>query len=118
MEATGNTEGELDVATIVGLDAYSKDSQFIGRVSGLLPEAHVSEQAIEEGHTDPIGPDGQPIGPRHVLINGTGTVVQSTLIVKLESLDIDLAGRRVTLPLTVVEIEAMPHHDPHARPVP
>jgi hypothetical protein len=113
MDASDREVAKLDASSIVGLDAYSNDNQFIGRVSGYLPAVAVSEEAIVGGHVDPLRPDGQPVGPRHLVINGNGTIIQSTIIVTMEALDVDLPGRRVTLPLTIAEIEAMPHHDPN-----
>ena len=115
MEDESHDEAKLDGESIVGLDAYSRDGQFIGRVTSYLPTAPESEAELEEGHIDPTGPDGHLIGPKHLLIDGTGTIVQSTLVVTESALDVDLRGRRVTVPLSISEIEAMPQHDPNWR---
>ena len=96
-----------------GLDAYSADNQFIGRVSGYLPTAPESEMGLELGNYDAIDSRGHLIGKRHVMIDGTGTIIQCVLIVEVDSLQVDRAARRVTVPMTVAQIEAMPHRDPN-----
>ncbi len=112
MSAAHRENSKSDEASLVGLDAYSKDNVFIGRVSGFLPVVPVSEQRVEEGHTDGADAEGRIIGERHVVINGAGTVVQSTIVVAVGTLDTDLRGRRVVVPMTVAEIEARPKHIP------
>ena len=104
---------KLDGEGVVGLDAYSSDGQFVGRVTGYLPAVPENEQAAQEGQTDTVDSHGHRHGVPHLVINGKGTAVQSTLIVTPDSLNVDLAGRRVTLPLTIAQIEAMPQHDPN-----
>lgn len=99
--------------SVIGLDAYSRDNQFIGRVTGFVPAVREGEEGMEQVHTDPVGPHGEFLGPRHIVIDGTGTIVQSTMIVTADALQVDLRGRRATVPLTIAEIEAMPHHDPN-----
>jgi hypothetical protein len=111
MNALGYDEAKLDGADIAGLDAYTRDGVFIGRAMGWLPLVPEDEREMEEGHTDPAGRDGRPSGARHLVIDGTGTVVQSRLLVALSDLAVDLRGRRVTVPLTLAEIEARPKHD-------
>jgi hypothetical protein len=112
MNASNDKDAKLDAASILELDAYSEDDQFIGRVSGFLPTTPESELGVQRGHYDPVDAEGRIEGKRHVVIDGTGTIIQSMLIVKVDSLEIDLRGRRVTVPLSVHQIEAMPHHDP------
>ena len=114
MNISNRDEASVNAENVIGLDAYSKDNQFIGRVMDFLPTAEEDSQAFEDFPTDSSDINGRSLGPRHLLINGTGTVVQSKLVVALESLEVDLPGRRVIVPLTIAEIEAMPQHSSFA----
>jgi len=105
-----------DPRLLAGLDAYTQDNQFIGRVSGLLPEIPESEIAAELVRADPIDESGRAEGPEHVEINGIGTVIQTYLTVSIPELKVDWKGRRVTVPLTLAQIEAMPREN-RERPI-
>ena len=107
-----NHEEERLIEEIEALDAYSQDNQFIGRLTGYLPTAAEGELGEETGSYDTVRSDGTVVGERRVRIDGTGTPIQATIVVPVSSLQIDLRGRRVTVPLTVAQIESMPHHDP------
>ena len=97
-----------DPQMLVGLDAYTSDNQFVGRVSGLLPKVTESELNAELIRADPIDESGRVLGPEHVEINGIGTVIQTYLVASIPALSVDWHGRRITLPVTLAEIEAMP----------
>ena len=114
MMISNRDEASVNAESVIGLDAYSKDNQFIGRVMDFLPVVEEGSQAFEDFPTDSSDADGNPRGPRHLLVNGTGTIIQSKLVVALNSLEVDLPGRRVTVPLTIAEIEAMPQHSSFA----
>jgi hypothetical protein len=74
----------------------------------VLPERPESEIAAEEVSVDPLDASGRVEGPEHVAINGIGTVLQANLTVSVPELSVDWKGRRVTVPMTLAEIEAMP----------
>ena len=111
--ATVRNAAKPDASEALGLDAFTRDGQFVGRVKDYLPAVEEGERSMHEGRTDSVGPDGRRRGVPHLLVDGAGTVIQSTLIVTVDALEIDLPGRRVTLPVSLGEIEAMPQHDPN-----
>jgi len=98
----------IDPKQLVGMDAYSKDNQYIGSVYLVVPEEPEDEVAAEQERVDPLGKSGHVEVPEHVAINGIGTVLQANLTVSIPELSIDWKGRRVTVPMTLAQIEAMP----------
>lgn len=107
MNAQQMETDKLDEQTLVELDAYSSDGQYIGTVKGFLAAEPENEQASETGVFDVIGSDGRLQNGRRVVIDGIGTFVQSRLAVPVDQLTIDLKGRRVTVPLSLAEIESL-----------
>ena len=61
---------------------------------------------------DVIDRSGHLRGPRRVTIDGTGYVTQAEIAVPVDTLDFDFKGRRATLPMTLAQIEQIPHRDP------
>ncbi|HZO91475.1 MAG TPA: PRC-barrel domain-containing protein [Chthonomonadaceae bacterium] len=102
--------GLPETDNIYGMDVYSADGELIGRSAGYLDQVPDDEVAFERGPVDPINAAGEPIGPRHVLINGHGYSTQAQIVVPVDQLEIDARGRRITLRLTLDQIRAMPHY--------
>jgi len=97
----------LEGEDLAGLDVYSADGLPVGTVAGYLPAAPADAFALEKVPTDPVDPEGKPIGQRHLLIDGRGLPVQVRLSVPVDRVKIDLRGRRVTLPLTLAQIRSI-----------
>ena len=95
---------------VIGFDAYSADGQQVGRVAGYVDQVPEDKVALEPGTVDVVTPDGKPVGPRRLLVDGQGFALQAEIAVPEDQVTVDLPGRRVTLPLTVEQIRALPHH--------
>ncbi|HZT41910.1 MAG TPA: PRC-barrel domain-containing protein [Chthonomonadaceae bacterium] len=97
----------LEGDDLAGLDAYSADGLPVGTVAGYLPEAPEDAQALEEVTVDPVDPEGEPTGLRHLLIDGRGLPAQARISVPVDQVKVDLRGRRVTLPMTMEQIRSL-----------
>ena len=96
----------------MGLEVYSSDGQLIGRIHGYVDEVPEDEEDFEEGAIDLTDRAGHLLGARRVVIDGQGYVTQAEIAVPLTQLTLDYKGRRATLPLTLAQIEHIPHHLP------
>ncbi len=92
-----------------GLDAYSSDGQLVGRVVGFLEEIPMNEAELAEVPVDLLSSSIESAKSRRVLIDGHGYISQANIILPIDQLEIDWRGRRVVLPLTMAQIEHMPH---------
>jgi hypothetical protein len=116
METAQDVSMLADSNRLVGMDVYTKDTRYVGSVGGLLPTAPETEIDAELVAVDPVDNAGRPLGPEHIEILGIGTVIQTNLIARVDTLSVDWNGRRVTLPVTLAEIEAMPRES-RGRPI-
>ena len=96
----------------LGLEVFSSDGQPIGRINGYVEAIAETEEDTAEGQVDVIDREGHLLGPRRVTIDGRGYVTQAEIAVPLSTLVLDFKGRRATLPMTLTQIEQIPHRDP------
>lgn len=102
------TDGE----GLVGMDAYSADGHQVGRVSGYLDQVPENTAAFQPDTVDVLPPDGEPAGPRRLLVDGQGFATQAEIAVPEDQVTVDVAGRRVTLALTLDQLLTLPRHQP------
>ena len=94
----------------VGLDVYSADGQWVGRVAGFLNAVPEDRRDVESPTVDPVARDDVPDDRPLLLIQGQGTVIQAEIVVPVDQVEVDLRGRQVRLPhLTLAQIEALPN---------
>ena len=96
----------------MGLEVYSSDGQLIGRIHGYVDESPDDEGDTAEGAVDLTDRAGNLLGERRVIIDGQGYVTQAEIAVPLSQLALDYKGRRATLPMTLAQVEQIPHHLP------